>query len=132
MVIFKNFFNSKQQTEIMTTALDLAKTAAGFASNQSDIEPLLYRIEQISSHLSSGALLTESDEAALFRIYLQIEHYLMTADPIRTFNREELRSKASRGLRARLEDYERHTPASPAQKSAAQAFQPIDYRTLIL
>src|SRR5688500_5220285 len=105
MVIFRNF-SSQEQSEIMTTALDLAKTAASYASNQKDIEPLLYKINRISSQSSSGGLLTQADEAALFNIYLQIEHYLMTADPIRTFNREELRDKASRGLRARLEDYE--------------------------
>lgn len=112
MVIFKNF-GSQQQSEIMTTALDLAKTAAGFASNQNDIEPLLYKIRQISNQPSSGTLLTPGDEATLFNIYLQIEKYLMTADPIRTFNREELRGKASRGLRTRLEDYEHHIQSAP-------------------
>lgn len=110
MVIFKNF-SSQQQSEIMTTALDLARTAAGFASNQNDIEPLLYKIKQISNQSSSSTLLTQEDEATLFNIYLQIEHYLMTADPIRTFNKEELRDKASRGLRARLEEYERQVQA---------------------
>lgn len=108
MVVFKNF-SSQQQSEIMTTALDLAKTAAGFASNQSDIELLLYKIKQISNQPSSATLLTPGDEATLFNIYLQIERYLMTSDPIRTFNKDELRGKASRGLRARLEDYERQT-----------------------
>ena len=106
MVIFRNFA-SQQQSEIMTTALDLANTAAGFASNQNDIEPLIYQLKQVSGLPSSGALLTPENEAALFNIYLQIEKYLTTSDPIRAFNKEELRSKASRGLRARLEDYER-------------------------
>lgn len=119
MVIFKNF-NSLQQSEIMTTALDLAKTAAGFASNQNDIEPLLYEIKQISSR--PDALLRPEDEATLFNIYLQIEQYLITADPIRTFNKEELRGKASRGLRARLEDYERQaTTVAPKQKLSIQS-----------
>lgn len=115
MVIFKNF-GSHQQSEIMTTALDLARTASGFASNQRDIEPLLHKIKQISSQPSSGALLTTEDEKALFGIYLQIEKYLMTSDPIRTFNKEELRNKASRGLRARLEDYERKAMVMQPQK----------------
>jgi len=106
MVIFKNLA-SPQQGEIMTTALDLANTAASFASNQNDIEPFLYQIKQASSLPSSGALLSPENEAMLFDIYLQIEKYLMTSDPIRTFNKEELRNKASRGLRARLEEYER-------------------------
>lgn len=105
MVIFRNF--SSKKPEIMTTALDLAKTAAGFASDQNAIEPLLYRMRQIASQPSSGTLLTPKDEDTLFNIYLQLEQYLMTSDPLRTFNKEELRSKASIGLRARLEDYER-------------------------
>lgn len=92
----------------MTTALDLAKTAAGFVSNQSAIEPLLYQIKQIANQPSFGTILSHSDEETLFRIYLQIEQYLVTSDPIRTFNKEELRNKASIGLRARLEEFERH------------------------
>jgi len=110
MVVFKNLM-SRQQSEIMTNALDLAKTAAGFVSNQSAIEPLLYEMKQISNQPSFGTILTRSDEDALFRIYLQIEQYLMTSDPIRTFNKEELRNKASIGLRTRLEEYERHAMA---------------------
>lgn len=111
MVIFKNF-TSNQQSEIMTTALDLATTAAGFASNQGYIEPLLYKIKQITSRASSGSLLSPESEAALFNIYLQIEKYLITSDPIRTFNKDELRNKASNGLRSRLEDYERRMTAT--------------------
>jgi hypothetical protein len=110
MVVFKNLM-SRQQSEIMTNALDLAKTAAGFVSNQNAIEPLTYQMKQISSQPTFGALLTHGDEDALFNIYLQIERYLTTSDPIRTFNKQELRNKASIGLRARLEDYERHAIA---------------------
>jgi hypothetical protein len=106
MVIFKNFFGSSQQSEIMTTALDLATTAAGFASNKNDIAPLLYELKLVSSRSSSGGLLTQQDEEAIFDIYLKLENYLTTADPIRKFDRTELRNKASRGLRARLEAYE--------------------------
>ena len=107
MVVFKNLM-SQRQPEIMTNALDLAKTAAGFASNQSAIEPLIAETKQISNQSYFGSQLSHADEEALFNIYLQIEKYLMTADPIRAFNKEELRNKASVGLRARLEDYEHH------------------------
>lgn len=106
MVIFKNFFGSSQQAEIMTTALDLATTAAGFASNTADIAPLLREIKMIAAQQAPGALLSVEDEEAIFDIYLKLEHYLMTADPLRRFNKTELRSKASRGLRLRLEAYE--------------------------
>lgn len=103
----------------MTSALDLANTAAGFVSNQNEIESQLYAIKQISAQLPASALLSPRDEATLFGIYLQIEKYLTTRDPIRTFNKEELRSKASRGLRARLEAYE--SQATPINKQVAHA-----------
>jgi hypothetical protein len=106
MVIFKNFFGTSQQSEIMTTALDLATTAASFVSNKNDIAPLLYELKLVSSRSLSGGLLAQQDEEALFDIYLKLENYLTTADPIRKFNKTELRGKASRGLRSRLEVYE--------------------------
>jgi hypothetical protein len=117
MVVFKNLMSGRQ-SEIMTNALDLVKTAAGFASNQSAIEPLIAETKQISNQSYFGSQLSHTDEEALFNIYLQIEKYLMTADPIRAFNKEELRSKASVGLRARLEDYERHLTPLPTQLTA--------------
>lgn len=109
MVIFKNLIVGSQQAEIMTTALDLAKTAATFASDTKAIEPLLREIRAISSSLRPDGLLTPEEENSIFDIYFKLEHYLTTADPIRKFNREDLRNKASRGLRVRLEAYENRT-----------------------
>jgi len=105
MVVFKNFFGTSQQSEIMTTALDLAMSAASLASNPTDIESLTGQIDLIAER--SSTMLSPKDEETLFDIYLQIEHYLLTSDPIRKFNKIELRSKASRGLHARLEAYEK-------------------------
>ena len=110
MVVFKNFFGSSQQSEIMTTALDLANAAAGFASNPTEIEPLIHEIQTISAQ--PGTMLSAEDEASLFAVYLKIERYLTTADPIRKFDKAELRAKASRGLRTRLEAYESQITAS--------------------
>ena len=109
MVIFKSFFGGPAPTEIMTNALDLVITVAGLVSNQTAIAPLLERVHAIAAQLPPGALLANEDEATLFDIYLQLEKYLMTSDPIRTFNKQELRAKASRGLLARLETYEKQT-----------------------
>lgn len=110
MVIFKNPIGGSQQPEIMTTALDLARTAAGLASDTSAIESSLRQIKTISNNVRSSSLLTSEEENAIFDIYLQLEHYLTAADPLRTFNKEDLRNKASRGLRARLEAYESKIP----------------------
>jgi hypothetical protein len=107
MVVFKNFFGTSQSTEIMTSALDLVTSVAGLASNSDDIRQLLGRIRSIAERVPPSGMLPPEDEAVLFKIYLEIERYLMTDDPIRTFTKEELRAKASRGLRARLESYEK-------------------------
>ena len=106
MVIFKNTVSGSQHSEIMTTALDLVKTAATFASDTKAIEPLLYQMQTISNRLRSGGLLTPDEENSIFDIYFKLEHYLTSEDPIRTFNKEEIRSKASMSLRLRLEVYE--------------------------
>lgn len=107
MVVFRNFFGASRGSEIMTSALDLANAAAHLASNPSDIEPLVRDIQEISA--KPQALLSKKDEETLFDIYLQIERYLTMSDPLRKFNKDELRSKASQGLHARLESYENQT-----------------------
>jgi hypothetical protein len=112
VVIFKNLFGASQQSEIMTTALDLANTAVSLASNPAAIEPLARELHSIANRLPPGALLSARDEAAIFAIYLKLEEYLATADPLRTFDKTELRNKASRGLRTRLEAYERENKIS--------------------
>lgn len=91
----------------MTSALDLVTVTAGLASNSDDIRPLLGRVRSIAERVPPSGMLSPEDEAALFKIYLEMEHYLMTSDPIRAYTREELRAKASRGLLTRLEAYEK-------------------------
>lgn len=113
MVVFRNLIGGSKQAEIMTTALDLVKTAASFASDTHAIEPLLREVQIMS--VRPGGLLTQEEENFVFDIYFKIEHYLTTSDPIRTFDKEELRNKASRGLRARLEAYENGTAAKNEQ-----------------
>jgi uncharacterized coiled-coil DUF342 family protein len=119
MVIFKNLVAGSQQPEIMTTALDLTKTAATFASDTRAIEPLLRQIQMISSRLRSDGLLTPEEENSIFDIYFKLEHYLTTADPIRKFNKEDLRNKASKSLRARLEAYEQKVATEPKKDGVA-------------
>lgn len=118
MVIFRNLLMGSSQAEIMTTALDLTKTAAAFASDTRAIEPLLYQIRSTSNRFRSDGLLTPEEENAIFDIYFKLEHYLVTADPIRNFNKEELRNKASISLRARLEAYERSKTESKMSSHA--------------
>ena len=106
MAIFKTLIGKSSQAEIITTALDLTRIAASYASDTRAIEPLLRQIRVISHDARSDGLLSPEEEHAVFDTYFQIEHFLTTSDPIRKFSKEELRGKASRGLRVRLEAYE--------------------------
>jgi hypothetical protein len=106
VAIFRSFFGGGQVTEVITSALDLVTTVAGLASNPKKIDPLLDKVRAISAQLAPGGLVSEKEESSLFDVYLEIERYLMTSDPIRIFSQQELRGKASKGLLARLEVYE--------------------------
>lgn len=110
MVIFKNLSGDSKRTEIITTAIDLAKTASAFASDTTAIEPLLRQIQTLASTIPPSGLITPEEEKPIFDIYLKLEHYLITADPIRKFTKEDLRNKASQGLLARLQAYEAEIP----------------------
>ncbi|MDN5274709.1 MAG: hypothetical protein JWP06_610 [Candidatus Saccharibacteria bacterium] len=106
MVIFKSLVEGSQQSEIVTTALDLVKTAATLASDTSAIEPLLHQIQEIVASLPHEGFLTPEEENSIFDIYFKLEHYLIATDPMRNFRKEDLRNKASMSLRTRLESYE--------------------------
>jgi hypothetical protein len=103
---FKNFFGEEKQTLAAGTVLDLITNTAGLASNPSEIDPLLDKVRTISSRMSPGQGISSADEAALFGVYLQIEQYMTTKEPIRNFAQTELRSRLSPELRQRLQAYE--------------------------
>lgn len=112
MVIFRNLPGKSPQAEIITTALDLTRVAASYVSDTHAIEPLLHQLQAIAHNTRPDGLLSSEEENSIFDIYFKIEQFLTTTDPIRKFKKEDLRSKASQGLRARLEAYENKLPLS--------------------
>ena len=106
MVIVRNHSKGSQQSEIMTTASDLVTTAAAYASDTNAVKYLLDQVKVLSTNPSYNSLLIPEEENLIFDIYFKLEHYLISVDPIRNFNKEDLRNKASKSLRSRLEAYE--------------------------
>lgn len=107
MSLFTSLFGKSDEATKATSVLDMVTKAAGLASNPRDIDPLLDKVRIITSRLHSGESPTGADEATLLGVYLQLELYLTTKEPIRTFTKEELRARISKELRSRLETYER-------------------------
>lgn len=91
----------------MTTAIDLVTSTAGLASNPRAIDGTLDKVRAITARLKPGDALSATDEAGLFAAYLDIEQYLMTNDPIRTFSKQELRARINPDLLAKLNTYEK-------------------------
>lgn len=108
MSLFSSLFKSSPSPtkRAVETPLDLATYAGSLASNPADIDPILDRVRKITTIHSVGSDLSPEDESALLEVYLDLEKYLMTNDPIRTFTKEELRGRLSPNLSMKLTNHE--------------------------
>lgn len=88
-------------SKAINTPLDLAVYAGSLASNPTDIDPVLDRVRKITTVRTTNELSNE-DNSQLLQVYLELERYLTTSDPIRTFTKDELRSRLSNELANKL------------------------------
>jgi hypothetical protein len=104
MSLFGSLFKPTDATSTQTiaNALELATYAGGLASNPGDIDPILDRVRKITATNTNDQSLSPENEVELLDVYLDIEGYLTTRDPIRIFTKDELRSRLSNDLLARL------------------------------
>jgi|GEM_PF-1140342 len=89
--------NASKIEGIIETPLDMVAHAASLASNPRDIDPLLDRVRTITSGVSASMKDMPEDQQ-LVDVYLRIERYLTTDEPIRIFHKEELRRPLSPSL----------------------------------
>jgi hypothetical protein len=107
MSLFSSFFGSQSKTvSEPTNPLDLVTYAAGLASDPSQIDPMLDKVRGVTAKLGPGQQLSAQDAETVIGVYLQIEQYLTTKEPIRNFDKAELRSKIALPLRVQLEKTE--------------------------
>jgi hypothetical protein len=108
MSLFGTLFGTGQHSVMqeIRTALDLVTHTGGLASNPADIDPLLDKVRAITATKSIEEGLSPADEETLFGVYLGLENYLATRDPIRTYTKEELRSRINEDLLSKLTKYE--------------------------
>lgn len=107
MKLFEALFGEgKAATQQVDDVLDMISHAAGLASNQETISPLLDPVRNITARVGPDQPLSPQDQQTLLGAYLQLEDYLTTKEPLRTFSKENLRSKLSPSLRDQLTQYE--------------------------
>ena len=107
MSLFGSLFgNNQPAAQAVDSPLDLATYAGSLASNPTAVDPILDRVRKITATHTVGQGLTARDEAELLDVYLDLEAYLTSSDPIRTFTKEELRGRLSNELQTKLNAHE--------------------------
>lgn len=91
---------------------DAVTHAATLASNPKEIDPILDNMRTLTAGLRPNVQLSLTEQKELFNIYLSIEKYLVNSDPIRAYNKVELRKKMTPELRTQLEAYEKQIPSN--------------------
>jgi hypothetical protein len=117
MTFFGSLFGVRHQdkTSSIGTVLAMVTSAANLVSNPDTIDPILDKVRIITANLGPKQAPSVEDIEALFDVYLQIEAYLTTKEPIRTFTVEELRAHLAPELRRQLEEYETMVRQASAQ-----------------
>lgn len=92
------------------TFLDVVVYIAGLASRPTEVDPILDPVRELTARLAPDEPLTEAHEDTLCVVYLNLERYLTTKEPLRTFTRQELRNHLGTALAGRLQQFEQRHP----------------------
>jgi len=77
-------------------AIDIIVYLAGLTSKPQEIDPSLNILRQVTAGLQPGEQLSLSDEHQLIGVYHDVETYLATKEPLRSFPVPELRRMVTR------------------------------------
>lgn len=106
MSLFTALFKRETETTNIKNVLDLVTYMASLVSNPDDIGDSLDTVRDITARLNPGESLPAGDVNHLLDVYLQLEKYLTTKEPLRTFTKAELRQRIPESLLKQLTDYE--------------------------
>ena len=104
--LFTGHASKKQSLAEADSMLSLVVAAAGLTANVGDIDPLLDKVRIITAKLGPDQTPSPAQEKTLVGVYLHIEAYLTTSDPVRSFSKEDIRKRVRPWLRRRIEQYE--------------------------
>ena len=106
MALFGSLFAPARRPTSASSALDLVTRTAALASNPDAIDLTLDQLRAITARLVPGQQPTSKDTEQLLQVYLELEKYLTTQEPLRAFTTEQLRARCAPQLLADLETYE--------------------------
>jgi hypothetical protein len=75
-----------------TSLVDVVVCLTGFASNTKDIDPILDEMRVITASHTTSTRYSDQEQLIFARVFLKIEDYLVSHDPVRRFERKELRN----------------------------------------
>jgi hypothetical protein len=87
-------------------AIDMVTYAAGLVSNSKEIDDDLEKMRYVTARIDDVEHMSASDMQTLLEIYVDIERYLITKEPIRSFDKQSLRAHFTPVLQARLTNLE--------------------------
>ncbi|HET8670527.1 MAG TPA: hypothetical protein VFM05_07860 [Candidatus Saccharimonadales bacterium] len=81
------------------SSADIVIYAANLVSNPIKIDPLLDQMRIVTANKAPGQDLAPSENETLKHVYLQIEQYLITQEPVRAFTKPILRQTIANNLK---------------------------------
>jgi hypothetical protein len=111
MSLFGSLFKHETVTTNITNVLDLVTYMASLVSNPDDIGSSLDTVRDITARLSPGESLPVDDINQLLGVYLNLETYLTTKEPLRSFTKDDLRKRIPESLLRQLTNYKTTTQA---------------------
>ncbi|HSX01249.1 MAG TPA: hypothetical protein VLF67_03310 [Candidatus Saccharimonas sp.] len=102
--------------------IDIVVFAASQASNPSQINTLLDTLRAITASQAQQGLLhlTPQEEAALRKVYLGIEQYLINQEPLRQFTLQQIRDRVKSNFKLSDEAFEAAINPSPVANAQPQ------------
>jgi hypothetical protein len=86
------------ESEQSVSSVDIIVHASRMASDRTKIEEYLDEMRMVTSHLQPGTAPSAEDQQRLRAVYLNVEKFLVTSDPLRAFSQDQLRAELSRRL----------------------------------
>jgi hypothetical protein len=78
--------------------IDTLLAVAGLASNPKEIDEIMDELRSVTASLSKQPSMTSDQKRRLVNTYYQLEKYLTTKDPLRTFTTDEVREQVTPGF----------------------------------
>ncbi len=81
------------------TSFDIITYTASKVSDLSKVKSYLDTMRHMTAAMQPATTLSTQDQQSLCGVYLGVEHYLVTSDPLRTYDKEALRTDISNRFR---------------------------------